>query len=380
MIRKINISLVGGQPMPIYIGRLATLPDLMVLVYSKQTKREAETIKSKCDIPIVLMEFPPTDYIAILNLAEAILRQFSNEQVVVNVSSGTKPWAVAFSMLSVGNENIQLLYVDQNNQVFNLSHKELMPTSFSLDIKTILSYNHQEASSYSNLARYTEADHNVLEQTKRLRRFNFRDFTTLTIPAKDKEWKNRLTKDSNPFLSIPLTGSSILFEKKKNTVTISLNKSDGKNMTVKLHSPHVSDIVFNAGWFEYQVATLFGEWNYTQEIWLNVKFPYTNGQAKNEIDIIVNLGGKLLFVECKTQIFDITDIDKFRTAVKNYGGLGSKALFITDTEVMKPEALQKCNDNDIIPYCLRKNKNKPKENMKDLFLLLEQELLNVNKK
>ena len=52
------------------------------------------------------------------------------------------------------------------------------------------------------------------------------------------------------------------------------------------------------------------------------KFP------KNEIDIIVDTGDKALFIECKTNIYNATDIDKFYTAVRNYGGSGSKALFV----------------------------------------------------
>ena len=380
MPRKINISLVGGQPMPIYLGMLATSPEQTILVHSKQTKQEAELIKSRCNIPVDLIEFPPIDYIASLRMADAIIHQYEKDQVIVNISSGTKPWAIAFSMLSFEYGNVQLVYVDQTNKIFDITHKELMPTSFSLDIQTILSYNHQAASNHSNIEDYTEGDRKVMKRTEQLRRFNYNDFTTLTIPTKDKKWKNRLAKCLNPYQEIPLTGSSILYEKKDNRITILLKKKDGRSISEILQSPHVGDIVFNAGWFEYHVADLFSKWNFTKEIWLNVKFPYINGQAKNEIDIIVNLGNKLLFIECKTQIFDITDIDKFRTAVKNYGGLGSKSLFVTDTKDMKSEALQKCNDNGIIPFCLRKDGGKPEDNIKILFSQLEQELLNVNKK
>lgn len=63
---------------------------------------------------------------------------------------------------------------------------------------------------------------------------------------------------------------------------------------------------------------------------MNVEFPYKNNLPKNEIDIIVNTGDKLLFVECKTRICDNTNIDKFSAAVKNYGGMASKALFVSN--------------------------------------------------
>ena len=45
---KINISLVGGQPMPIYVGLEGTTPDSLVLVHSSQSENDARTI---ADIP-----------------------------------------------------------------------------------------------------------------------------------------------------------------------------------------------------------------------------------------------------------------------------------------------------------------------------------------
>lgn len=70
---------------------------------------------------------------------------------------------------------------------------------------------------------------------------------------------------------------------------------------------------------------------------------------KNEVDVIVNTGQKLLFVECKTKITNITDIDKFASVVRNYGGDGSKSLFVTMFE-MNEQQKEKCNDNKIANY------------------------------
>lgn len=97
---------------------------------------------------------------------------------------------------------------------------------------------------------------------------------------------------------------------------------------------------------------------------------------KNEIDIIVNTGQKLLFVECKTMLQNSTDIDKFRTAVKNYGGLGSKSIFITENE-MTPLQKEKCEESGI-PYFSFNYKDGTKKTVDDLFAQLEQELFNIN--
>ena len=127
---------------------------------------------------------------------------------------------------------------------------------------------------------------------------------------------------------------------------------------------------------------MISHWRHAKDVRLNCKFPPKDTKSvqfpKNEIDIIVNTGTKILFVECKTRIFNSTDIDKFRTAVKNYGGLGSKALFVTDN-VMDDLQKEKCQESDIIRFSLQDSTigdNKEQE----LFKLLEKELFNINTK
>lgn len=68
-------------------------------------------------------------------------------------------------------------------------------------------------------------------------------------------------------------------------------------------------------------------WKSGQDIRVGVRFDFASSmRLKNEIDIIMNTGNKLLFVECKTRIMHLTDLDKFNNVVKTYGGTGSKAL------------------------------------------------------
>lgn len=111
---------------------------------------------------------------------------------------------------------------------------------------------------------------------------------------------------------------------------------------------------------------------------MNVVYPYRGGNAKNEIDVIVNTGGKLLMVECKTQIQDNTNIDKFRSAVKNYGGMGCKALFITESR-MKEAAKEKCADNQILSFSIQ-DYEKETDAQRALFALLDKEIININAK
>lgn len=379
----VHITLVGGQPMPVYIGILAVRPKSIWLIHSKNSEEESSIIANSCEVKNVdvkKLEFPAVDHSRIIEQAGKLLDELKEEEVIINISSGTKPWAVAFALLSVNLPNVSLVYVDQNHQVYNITKGENLSLDLRLDINTILRYNHRKVSKRTSLDNYTDDDKKVLEETQQLRNFNANDFNELTIPH-DKKRRNAIKQEPEFKHTMP-TGSQIHYKRKVNLISVILKRTiKGRPVTQqkRLISPHVKEIVFNAGWFEYKVARMLCSWKHQREIWLNVSFPYQNGAPKNEIDIIVNANNKLLFIECKTQIFDITDIDKFRSAVKNYGGMSSKAIFITDTKEMKTEALQKCKDNGVMTFCMGAYKSE-EQCKADLFALLEKEMLNINKR
>ncbi len=111
---------------------------------------------------------------------------------------------------------------------------------------------------------------------------------------------------------------------------------------------------------------------------MNCHFPSRQGLEKNEVDIIINAGSKILFVECKTQITKNIDIDKFRSVVKTYGGIGSKALFVTDAS-MSELARQKCEDHGILTFSLKDYSNQEVA-QKELFKMLDEQLFVINTK
>ncbi|MCF0182605.1 MAG: DUF1887 family protein [Muribaculaceae bacterium] len=148
------------------------------------------------------------------------------------------------------------------------------------------------------------------------------------------------------------------------------NKYNTFNKT--LRSPHAFELVFNAGWFEYKVAKMLERWDKSTEVLLNCTFPDKNNAPKNEVDVIVNAGTKIFFIECKTQISKITDIDKFRSVVKNYGGTASKGVFITEAN-KKDNAKEKCDQNSVIDITLN-----PQSCVQAIFDRLDEELVVSN--
>ena len=136
------------------------------------------------------------------------------------------------------------------------------------------------------------------------------------------------------------------------------------------------EIALEAKWFELEVAEILSKWGKTKELVWSLVVPYQDGRDKNEIDVVVNIGAKLLFVECKTQIYDIKDIDKFRNVGKNYGGLGSKSILVTYSKPLARYA-EKCKDNNILLFYFCE-KNKTVNSANDLYRFLDDEIVKTN--
>lgn len=373
-MRKVNISLVGGQPMPVYVGIDAVNPDVVVLVHSEQSKRDAEKIAINTENnggKVELVLFPDLDYPQTEMLAKDLLDQYVRDNVYVNVSGGLKPWAIAFAKTAFAREGVCLFYIDQNNCFVNLNEAEVQDLQLKLDIPTILKYNHQEVSSYTDIEEYDEADIRALDKIYEVKRRRPGDFFGLTGAS----WRATTNAIETRTLNY---GASLVIDRVENQVTFSGTHRDGKSYEFVISSPHVCEMVVNARWFEVSVALVLKKWNSAIQVWTNVMFPYRNGNAKNEIDVLVSDGTKLLFVECKTQIYDVTHIDKFRTACKTYGGTASKALFVIDANVMRPEAQQKCEEHKIMTFCMSGRKDSSLA--RNLYIILDQERVKTNEK
>lgn len=373
MRKKIHIALVGGQTMPIFLGIKETTPDEIVLVHSSTSQKEAKRIQTFFPDNCRLKLFDPVDNEAILVSAKTLFQDYAESKITVNLSSGTKPWALVLALQAQRMDNVSLLYIDQNGMCYDYTHNKKWAAQ-GLDMITLMQFNGQQAESHLALKDYTDEDLDTMREVKIFMKYNYGEFNWLTIP--DKSWKKVLS-DEVKGSHKTINGSYIDWDKTANSISLSMRVRWGYKEK-KFESPHVFQIVFNSGWFEYEVAQLVGKWQYAKEVWMNVVYPYNNKLPKNEIDIIVNTGNKLLMIECKTKIFDNTDIDKFHTAVKNYGGMGCKALFITKAQ-MTPEAKEKCADSSIMSFSLQDYQNRNTA-QKYLFQLLNKELFNINTK
>lgn len=363
---KVHITLVGGQPAPVYNGIIATQPDKVVFIYSDESGDTAERILDEVKISTERRKFDPVDLVEIESKVLQCAKQFDDDEISVNISSGTKPWAFYFAKIFGQMPNATLFYVDQNNILWNLTDKSSRKVEFDMDAQFRLLGNPlDDYNLYDSLG---ADDQKVFGQITDLFAFNGAGMFRIIDEARNHtnltEWclKN---------------GSFLKWDKTAKQFVVNLVKGNTSKCET-LKSTHVRNLLLHSGWFEYEVASLLKKWDKAMEIRMNCLFPYQDSDTKNEIDVIVATDSKLLFVECKTQIEDNTDIDKFASAVRNYGGMGSKALFVTNAK-MSDKASEKCIDNGILTFSLQEE-HLGLEPEKALALLLDSELFNINTK
>ena len=377
---KIHITLVGGQPAPVYNGIKATNPDKVVFVHSTDSLKALNALVKEIDVPYEVVQLSPTEAVEIQHIAEKMVAQYAEDEVTVNISSGPKSWSHLFGSMFQSKENATVIYMDQNNVLWNYRTMQGLQ-DFEFDMHTHFRlYGNSIENNYKKFSDYTEADVEAMKKIEEIRKFDVQIFNTLlTVLDKQKQHILRNGKDGKFEHG---SGSYVEWEKTTEQqvgfVRVFIVKKNGKTKEVKFESPNAVDLAFNSGWFEFKVAKLLSTWSRSMEICMNCKFPYKKDVDKNETDIIINTGSKILFVECKTQINNTTDIDKFRSVIKNYGGMGSKGLFVTDAK-MTEVAKAKCEEHGILSFSLQDSHLGLTEE-KSLQLLLESELFNINTK
>lgn len=365
---NIHIALVGGQAYPVYLAIMAYKPDRVILICSEQTIEPAKRIADEIQIETQFLLFDPVDLNKIFRKTEECAVQINESDFVsVNISGGTKPWALAFFSIFSKMKNASIIYVDQNCYIWDFLTGE--SRTAELDMKALFKLHGTPLVDYIPFLDYTMEDHKMAMKIKDMYHYNARELYLLIAEFEQKE---QLQTASTP------KGSLLTWDQKAQTFRLFLKTKDKSDYKTQLSSPHIRQLLLNTGWFEYEVAKMISGWNKAKEIRLNCKFLFQDNKSKNEIDIIVNTGTKLLFVECKTNIHTTTDIDKFNSAVKNYGGMGSKALIVTLKELSQ-KAKEKCRDYDILYFSLSENMLGQDPN-KMLYLLLNNELSNLNPK
>ena len=361
--------------MPVHMGLADRKYDRVVFVFSGDTEKIANNINMSGNYHAGPLKMDPVDQISIVRGIRALLIQFKNDEVYVNVSGGSKMWSILFVVESMKYDNVYPFFVDQNNFYHDIKSETMYKIRSDYNIATMLGLQKQFAEQETLLSDYTADDLNTLNKIKKARGINCDIFNKLTIPRRDSELEKAL-KGGDSF-KISQGNSFVKYDKCLRSVEMYIvRNNNSKNGSFIFSSPHAKDMVFSSGWFELEVAHLISTVPSVAETWLNVVFKNMDKNAKNEIDIICKVGDRLLFVECKVQIYNNTDIDKFTAAVKNYGGTSAMKMLVVGSK-LKPSTIEKCEDNDVSYFYLDNNNKNTAIQLRDM---VESNINKINKR
>lgn len=361
---KIHITLVGGQPAPIYNPIILDQPNMVYYIYSEQTEKDYKFINQLAMFPSKSKKLEVDNVEKISAAFEEIHNTYKEDEITINISGGPKSWTYSAIKVFGTNPRVTFIYMTQNNEILDLNNNS--KTKFEVNIDNRLKlYGNSIGNNYIKISDYTEEDRNAVNSIKKLRQFNPKTFNKLTFEfsAKKSHATTTITDTST------LYTSELAWDNTDKTCTLCIGKFNTQDFQNKqLKSPNIYNLITNTGWFEYEIANLLSKWKETREIRINCRFKAENNSDKNEIDIILASDVRLIFVECKIQIHTITDIDKFASAVKNFGGTSCIGIFITD-EALKEAAKEKLKDNKLNYFSLKEHT--PEKIESDLFNLLD---------
>lgn len=338
-MKKIQIALVSKEALPVFYIIYEFMPDIVYLVGTKETAtvmKHIEDVAKLHNIACKQCITTANDMEACAKVCEQIhLHNGSDVEYIYNLTGGTK--LMAFGALACAqSHNAKIVYTDTHSYV-DLSTMERKPLTNMLDTDTIISLQGQkvkEKSVYAFNAQRTEC-------ALAVRDFISRHTKTYEVLMK------KYRKDKQ--LPNSYESGKVYYE--HNDAGIFVEYDDVEVFSSDYRGAF--KMLFEGRWWETLVANAVAKhFGKDAEIWVNVRFEPNTETArnldKNEIDVLVNIGNTLLFVECKSGSFTQDNIYKLRSVCQTYGSYKSKGCIVEFRETcVKPELKEKAKDDNI---------------------------------
>ncbi|PLW99923.1 MAG: hypothetical protein C0594_16425 [Marinilabiliales bacterium] len=334
---KHQITLVGGQILPVYVGIKEFNPDKVHFLVSNDSKNGISSLKSQIQ-KVKYSEYicNPFDFYEIKSICEKIVEKIESEdEVSFNLTGGTKIMVLAAQSV-IHEKNLQGFYINQDDTFLKLPEYKQSKINTEISIKEFFTLSGHNIFSYKELSDYTNNDFNVVK-------------TIESFANTNKKYSSITNHFRRKYQKIPQTGKESL----QNGVIVTWDTKsivavfNGKTI-FNISSDKAMDLFFNAAWWELIVAQEVSKWNKIKEICLGLELPFKtdNKIMKNEIDLLINTGKKLFFIECKSGNVKQEDINKMKIIKQTYGGLISKSVLVS-RYMVNSNILEKCKELDI---------------------------------
>lgn len=334
---KHQIALVGGQLLPVYIGIKEFNPDKIHFIVSNETKNNLTILKPLLS-NYIFTEYTcdAFDFYAIKSVCESIIQELPvSDTIVFNLTGGTKIMVLAAQAI-IHERQLKGFYINQDDSILEL------PSYIKKTINTQIS-----------IREFFDLSGHHIFASKKISEFSVEDFKVAhsigDFAKKDKRYSSITSFFRREFKTIPELGnenltSAIVVKWDKNKL---LAEQNGK-IFFSFSCNHVIDLFFNAGWWELIVAEQVAKWAKIKEVLLKCELPFKSDKKtpKNEIDILLNTGKKLIFIECKSGQIKQEDINKMKIIRQTYGGVISKSILVSRIPA-SPNIVEKCKELDI---------------------------------
>lgn len=328
--------------MPVYLGIREFSPAHVHLIFSDESVSKLAPLKPlfpgikwaeyKCDA---------FDFFAVKAICEKIITSLGDgDSITFNLTSGTKVMMLACQSVIL-EKNLSGFYVSQDLSLLQVPKYNKKQISFQLSIKDFFDLSEHSIASCNKLDDFTKEDFIV---AAKIETFAGDGQKYLTIMRNMRKIYN----DND--LAVPETGRASVSNSNmevtwRNDSVIINNK--GKNI-LNLKSKHVRNLFFSGGWWELIVAKEIAGWASVKELLVNCILPFKTDTltSKNEIDILINTGKSLIFVECKSGNIRQEDINKMKVIKQTYGGVIAKSILVSK---FPPSGTiqEKCKELDI---------------------------------
>lgn len=338
---KHQIALVGGQLLPIYVGIKEFSPDKIHFIVSKESIESLNNL-----MPMVTCishneyRCNAFDFYEIKTVCEKIIQKINPEDsITFNLTGGTKIMVLACQAI-IHEKGLNGFYINQDDTFLVLPTYERKNINYELSTKEFFDISGHSTYNYKTINDFTDED---IKSAEKIKNFANNDSRyKLIIGAFRRKYFNK----SDSFLSkgTELINNNLKVIWDQTSVNIEYNN---KNI-LRVNSKIVHDLLFKAVWWELIVAKEITNAKNYKELFLGFELTFKSDKlvTKNEIDILINTGKKLIFIECKSGLVKQEDINKMKIVKQTYGGVIAKSILVC-RELPSQSIIEKCKELDI---------------------------------
>lgn len=336
-----QITFVGGQILPVYLGIKEFSPDVIHFIVSEESRPKIGYMKQLLSGKSIFEQMcNPFDFSSIISACQEVLKNLTkNDELLLNLTGGTKIMVLTAQSL-IHEKGLSGFYVNQNDTVLMLPSYELRKLSSNISTNEFFGLGGYKLSNSKTLSDYNEDDFKTVNAISDFSKKY--DRLILQINSKVRRTYESLYKiPSVGYLEI---NKSTILKWDRCNLSVNLNGSSILN----LMSQNVRSLFFHAAWWEVLVAKAISNWSIAKELLIQCELPFKSNDkiTKNEIDVLINIGSKLIFIECKSGLVKQEDINKMRIVKDTYGGIISKSVLVARFKPT-PIIIEKCKELNV---------------------------------